>query len=183
MIRVSLGQRVIKICVLHLKQDDPKKCTAMKLARHGYVKLIWKIGEIPRKTLILNPFAKKAISPADRETVLKHGIVAVDASWNWDKIGGLFKKLRRIGEHRALPYLIPANPINYGKPTKLSSAEAIAATLYIVGLKEEARKILSLFKWGKTFFQLNAEPLETYSKTKNSSEVVKQQFEFIKQEK
>ena len=167
----------IKLYVLHLRQDDPKKCTALKLARHGYVKVIYSIKRVPRRAILLNPFAEKALSPEDRDRVLKWGVVAVDTSWK--NFGNIFSKLKRIGHHRALPYLVAANPVNYGKPTILSTAEAFAATLYIVGLKDEAKKILSVFKWGVEFLKLNAEPLETYSLAKSSEEVVKKQFEFI----
>ena len=59
------------------------------------------------------------------------------------------------GVHRILPFLVAANPVNYGKPSKLTCAEAIAATLYIVGLKEDALTIMKPFKWGCQFIALN----------------------------
>jgi pre-rRNA-processing protein TSR3 len=78
-----------------------------------------------------------------------------------------------------LPYLIAANPVNYGTPTKLSTVEALAAALYIAGLSDEAQMILSKFKWGPEFLRLNQRFLDAYSRAKNSEEVVKLQNEFM----
>jgi Uncharacterized conserved protein len=81
--------------------------------------------------------------------------------------------------HRSLPYLVAANPTNYGRPCILSTAEAIAATFYIVGFKNIAVEIMSQFKWGPHFLKLNHELLEAYSHAESSMEVVKVQNEFI----
>ncbi len=70
--------------------------------------------------------------------------------------------------HKFLPFLVAANPTNYGKPSKLSTAEAIAATFYIVGLKDNAVEIMSQFKWGLHFLKLNNELLEAYSSAKTN---------------
>ena len=71
-----------------------------------------------------------------------------------------------------MPVLIAGNPTNFAKATKLSTAEALAGALYIAGFKEEARKLLSSFTWGHTFFELNALLLDDYAAAKNSTEVV-----------
>ncbi len=54
-----------------------------------------------------------------------------------------------------VPFLVAANPVNYGKPLRLSCAEAVAATLFLTGFQDEAREIMNKFKWGHAFFEVN----------------------------
>ncbi|MHA1263944.1 MAG: DUF367 family protein [Candidatus Helarchaeota archaeon] len=166
----------IKLYIYHARQCDSKKCTASKLERHGYVKTL-KVNQIPRGAVVLDPFAMRAISVKDRTQIEEKGIVAIDCSWK--KIETMHSVFRTRGINRSIPYLIAANPINYGKPTQLSTVEALAATLYIIGFPDYANQILSIFKWGKHFLQLNAEPLQEYAQAKDSQEVVEIQKEFI----
>ena len=74
-----------------------------------------------------------------------------------------------------MPILIAGNPTNYAKATKLSTVEALAGALYIAGFKDEAKKLLSIFVWGHTFQELNANLLENYSLAKDSADIVKMQ--------
>ncbi len=157
-------------------QCNPKKCTARKLARAGLIKSVNVMGKIPHKTILLVPTAEKALSPADIKST--NSVTVFDCSW--DKIatfGEALRKLRRI--KRALPYLIAANPTNYGKPFILSSAEALAAALFILGEHEQSQYILSKFKWGDEFLRLNEDRLLTYSEAEDSSEVVEMQRFFM----
>jgi pre-rRNA-processing protein TSR3 len=78
-----------------------------------------------------------------------------------------------------VPFLIAANPVNYGKPLKLTCAEALAATLFITGYAEEAHTLLNKFKWGQSFYTVNKELLQQYSQCKSSAEVVKIQNDYI----
>jgi pre-rRNA-processing protein TSR3 len=80
---------------------------------------------------------------------------------------------------RLLPFLIAANPINYGKPCKLSCVEAIAAALVITGLREEAKFLLSKFSWGHSFLELNDELLELYANCKSSQEILDAQKKYL----
>ena len=125
---------------------------------------------------MLNPLSKIAFSPADRERIENFGLAALDFSWEHAE-KTLFKNVR--GTSRCLPYLIAGNPVNFGKPTKLSTVEALAAALYIAGFKEESNQLLSIYTWGHTFMELNNERLEKYAKAKDSTEVVKLQGRFI----
>jgi pre-rRNA-processing protein TSR3 len=82
-----------------------------------------------------------------------------------------------------LPILIAGNPVNFGKLTKLTTAEAIAAALYIAGFKDKAEELLSIFTWGHTFFELNGMLLDNYVKAKDSAEVVEMQTRLLKGKK
>ncbi|MDI6902128.1 MAG: DUF367 family protein [Methanocellales archaeon] len=160
----------ISLYVYHAGQCAPRKCTALKLARFGLVKLHRKVGKLPFDLILLDPLASKAFSPADEERA-QGGIVVLDCSWK--EVEKVFPMLRRKRMcPRALPYLLAANPVNYGRPFELSSVEAFAAALYILRRKRQARQILSKFSWGLTFLELNRAPLEEYSKAKDSSEII-----------
>jgi len=160
----------VKLYVLRRPGCDPAKCTGLKLARLGFVKLIKESRWAPRGTLILNPFAAQVVSPSDRAVVEARGVLAVDGSWT--EARELFKPRLR-GEHRRLPYLLAGNPVNYGEPYMLSTLEALAAALYIVGFPKEAERLLSIYKWGGTFMSLNRELLEAYAKAADAEEVEK----------
>jgi pre-rRNA-processing protein TSR3 len=147
--------------ILYKNEDDPKKCSARKLKR---LKLAAFISRIPSNSIILYSDSKIRLSPAD--SIYRH-LVAIDVSWeNVDNYH--FSK----ESTRSLPYMLAANPVNYGKPFKLSTVEALAASYYILGQRELAEKLLQKFSWGVQFLNLNRNPLDDYSKAKNSEEVL-----------
>jgi len=61
----------------------------------------------------------------------------------------------------------------------LTTLEAFAAALYILGEVDYAKEILSIYKWAPHFLEFNKEPLEDYRKAKNSEEVIKRMNEYI----
>ncbi|MGB9778063.1 MAG: DUF367 family protein [Candidatus Bathyarchaeales archaeon] len=169
-------QKKIRITVYHAGQCDPKKCTALKLKRHGLIRIVNHIKFLPKRAVVLNPFSEIAFSPADRQRIEKFGLAALDCSWEHaQKV--LSKHVR--GTARCLPVLIAGNPVNFGKLTQLSTVEALAGALYIAGFKEEAITLLSIFKWGHTFLEINKERLESYAKAKESYDIIKLQERFI----
>lgn len=146
--------------ILYKNEDDPKKCTARKLRRF---KLAIFISRIPSSSVILYSDSPIRLSPED--SFYQH-LVAIDVSWeNVDNYHFPRKSTR------SLPFMLAANPVNYGKPYKLSTVEAIAASYYILGKREVAVKMLQKFSWGLQFINLNENLLNDYSKTKNSKEI------------
>jgi pre-rRNA-processing protein TSR3 len=161
----------MNLFVYHANEDDPKKCSARKLHKFGFVKIETKIRKTPKDAILLNPFAEKSLSKEDLGPAEKNGILAVDCSWeNAEKS---FDILDKRCNSRALPYIIAANPVNYGKPFKLTTLEAFAAALYILGDAKKSEEMLNLYKWGPTFLILNREPLEDYRRAENSAEIIK----------
>jgi pre-rRNA-processing protein TSR3 len=140
--------------------------------------VVHRIAAIPRGAVILNPFTSKAFSPADRKRLERRGLAALDCSWVHAQ--EVFN-ISYTWTPRCLPYLIAANAVNYGIPTKLSTVEALAAALYIADFREQAIELLSKFKWGPHFITLNEELLEAYAQTKNSLDIVKVQKEYLDQ--
>ena len=159
----------IRLTIYHANQCAPKRCTGLKLKRFGLARVVKKLKFLPKRAIVLNPFSEIAFSPADKERVWKYGLVALDCSWEHvEKV--ILKHVR--GTSRCLPILLAGNPVNYGKATKLTTVEALSASLYILGFKEKAQSILSVFSWGQSFFELNSYLLEKYSQAKDSSEII-----------
>ena len=168
----------VTVTIYHAKQCDPKKCSTLKLKRHNMVRLVYQARELPRGSVLLNPFSPKAFSPADQKRLRQRGLSALDCSWVHAK--EVFDT-SAPWTSRCLPYLVAANPVNFGKPTKLSTVEALAAALYIAGFREQGEELLSKFKWGLQFVTLNKELLDDYSEAKDSAGVVEVQRQFIGQ--
>ena len=165
---------MIPVIVYDECQCDPKKCTAKRMLKFGLAKEAKTLGAIPSGSVVLSPFSDRALSPADAGHARK-GLVVMDLTWtNIDQ----FPRLRRV-EERALPYLLASNPINWGRPMELNSAEAVMAALYILGEKEQARSFLGRFNWAPEFMRLNGNMLEDYSNARDSAEVVRIQNEYV----
>lgn len=159
---------------LHVRyegDDDPEKCTARKLARFDLATLHRSPRSVP-PGIVLNPFAERALSPADADQDI---LIALDCSWETAEREAFDLQ----GVQRSLPFLVAANPVNYGTPFQLSTVEAFAGALAILGEREQAEDVLSKFTWGHTFLELNAEPLERYAGCADSTAVVAVQDDYL----
>jgi len=145
------------------KQDDPKKCTAAKLVKF---KLATSVSATSSNTILLDPFAKRTILRDDK--LLADSITGIDCSWELAE--KTFKK-KFAGIARKLPPLLAGNPVNYSKLNKLTTVEAIAGAAFILGFEDLADKLLDKFKWGHTFYDLNRNLLEDYSKASSEEEI------------
>ena len=163
------------VALQDLGQCDKKRCSGTKLVRARLVSEI-KLGR-SWGGVVLSPLGQQSISVEDAPLIANKGLAVVDCSWNrLDEVP--FSKIRGQAP-RLLPWLVAANPVNYGRPCKLSCAEAIAAALHICGFPEAASIVLSKFTWGHSFFELNAELLNMYAACKSAKEVIEAQQEYL----
>ena len=161
-----------RLWLVHAHECDPRKCTGERLLARGLAE------EVPEpKGILLSPFAEEALSPEDAKTAEAEGITVLDCSWNELLMRHYFAAKAPVT--RALPYLVPANPVNFGRPTKLSTAEAFAGAAWILGAPEQAELLMQPFKWGRTFADLNRELLDLYAACGSRQELLKIQKKML----
>ena len=93
--------------IIHLQQDDPKKCTARMLARRELAIVHQRIGG-PYRGILLDPLCGKVLGPEDKN--LPHpSVIALDCSWK--SIEPSIEELDRTRRlhHRTLPLLLAAS--------------------------------------------------------------------------
>ena len=153
----------MRLQVLMFYQDDPKKCTAAKMVKFGLAQNIKKIGS---NGLVLDPFSEKYLLPGDKNSA--SSIVGIDCSWNLAERA--FSR-KFDGIKRRLPPLLAGNPVNYAKLNKLTTVEAVSASLLILGFSRQGMDLLDKFKWGHTFYELNRNILHDYANAKEEDEI------------
>lgn len=157
-----------------LNQDDPKKCTALRMVKLG---LAIRTNSIKRDMIVLNPFSKYVLYKDDVK--IARSICVIDCSWNKAERILQFRKFLHLGIGRRMPALLAGNPVNYSRLGKLSTVEALGGCYYIIGYKMLAFQILNKFKWGHTFLDLNLNILEDYSQARNPDEIIKLETEYF----
>jgi pre-rRNA-processing protein TSR3 len=166
---VGSKRPVFKAACWDLGHCDPKRCSGKKLMKLGLMRELH-VGQ-KFQGVVVSPKAKKVVSAADKELLEMYGAAVVECSWNrieevpFSKIGGKCERL--------LPYLVAANPVNYGKPWRLNCVEALAACFAICGHLDWAEEILAPFSYGDPFMEINASLLKRYAACTTEEEVKK----------
>ncbi|KAK6537931.1 ribosome biogenesis protein tsr3 [Orbilia ellipsospora] len=156
---------------------DPKRCSGKKLEKAGLIRNL-RIGQ-KFAGVVVTPNGKVVVSPADAEIVNEAGAAVVECSWAriseipFSRIGGKHERL--------LPYLVAANPVNYGRPWKLNCAEALAACFYITGHSDWAEEIMLPFTWGHAFLEINGDLLEKYAACEDADGVKTAETDWLDQ--
>ena len=170
-------QALVRLRILMFYQDDPKKCTAARLIRIGRARSIKRLGH---DGIILDPFAAGVLMPEDHQYA--NPLIGIDCSWRLAE--KMFQRDRRkntdvanitthtnMNRRRRLPPLLAGNPVNYARVGMLSTVEALAASLIIIGHKKQGAELLDGFRWGHTFLELNSNILEEYALMKSQEDV------------
>ena len=164
-----------RVFVYMMRQDDPRKCTAALLATRGLATPVRRLSAMRGDPIVLNPVSPRFLLRSDATEAIRSGVMAIDCSW--EKAEGVFMT-QFPGTNRKLPALMAANPVNYARIGKLSTAEALCAALHIMGFTSQAKELLSLFGWCDTFFDLNKELLREYARADNEEDVVRIEMEY-----
>tara|TARA_B100000902_G_scaffold278175_1_gene264038 strand:- start:351 stop:881 length:531 start_codon:yes stop_codon:yes gene_type:complete len=172
----------IPMHIIHLDQDDPKKCTARAMERANTVIVHESVRGSPRRGFLLDPSAGIVLGPEDID-LIDRGAAIVGLDCSWKQLEPSMKSILNNTklQPRTLPLALPANPVSWGKPGRLSTAEAMALCAAIMGRMDQAKRMLRPFRFGEEFLQLNAEPIATYQACTTNAELVESQWLFFNQ--
>lgn len=155
---------------------DSKRCSGKRLQHFGLLR------QLPLNTkhpgVIISPNAKTILSPADTPLLEQHGAAVVECSWvriaeiPWSRIGGKCERL--------LPYLVAANPVNYGRPWRLNCVEALAACFMICGKTEWAEQVLGHFSYGEQFLKINRALFRRYALARDEAHIKRIEERWLK---
>jgi len=168
----------VKLCMWEFGQNDPNRDSGSKMRRLGYAEKL-RLGQT-FAGIVLSSETDTILSPADKSIVERNGLAGINCSWN--RISEIpFEMMGRGRNQRILPLLYAANTVNYGKPSKLNTAEAMAASLYISGFRDDAISLLQPFSYGEEFIRMNLGALDAYASCRDSTEVARVQQRFIQE--
>lgn len=158
-----------------MNQCNRKICSAQKMVRANKLSVLHHRQSF--HGILLSPACTRLLSPADRPTIEQCGLGVIDCSWRRVTAAGLrmFSRCR----NRLLPYLVAANPVNYGRPYRLNCVEAVAAALHICGCVDEAYDVMDGFDYGNEFFRVNDDLLSMYMACTDSDDMMSKQDRWI----
>ncbi len=154
----------VRLLLQVVGDDHPKACTGRRLLHRGLADPWARGGSRGPPPILLDPYAKGPLSPADQSAAEAGGLLVVDCSWNKLSERGRFADpAGRRTFPRRLPLLIAGNPQHYGRLGELNTVEAFGAALWILGRPAEARALLESFHGGEAFLELNGMRLSEYA--------------------
>ena len=139
--------RPVSVHALWLAQDDPKKNTAVLASKRGDMRLHKSIKTLPKRGIILEPLCGKVFGPEDHALLNEQNgaLVGLDCSWAHIEasVESVMKRTRL--QPRMLPLLLAANPVNWGKPGRLTTARQWQQFSIFSVVKNKQNRFLGLF--------------------------------------
>jgi len=179
----SPPDRPIRLGIVLVGDDHPRKCTGRRLVRLGLAVEVRPPRGGRARPVVLDPYARLPLTAADRPRAEADGLVAIDCSWNRlsarrerDEDAGVGV---RGGANRRLPMLVASNPQHFGRLGELNTVEALAAALWLLGRPREAQRILAGFAGGSAFLLLNRDRLDRYSHAASPDVLVREERAFF----